>query len=83
MRETQLLKSAVSEYKCIVPSPRRKRARPLSTEHLVRKLCRTHDWTNNGACTIVSLANNYGTFMLRNALALAIALGKEDGELGF
>jgi len=31
---------------------------------------------------IVTLANKYGAFMLRNALAVALALGKEDGDLG-
>jgi hypothetical protein len=80
MRETQLLQSAVSEYKCILPSPRSKKSRPLHAECLVRELCRAHDWTDSGARAVVSLANNYGAFMLRNALTLAIVLGKEDGE---
>ena len=35
------------------------------------------------ARAIVSLANDYGAFMLRNALALAVVLDKEDGDLGF
>ena len=83
MRETQLLNSTVSEYECILPSPRSKRSRPVHAERLVRELCRAHDWTDSGAREVVSLANNYGSFMLRNALALAIVLGKEDGELGF
>ena len=82
MRETQRLQSAVSEYMCLLPSPRSKKSMPLCTEGLVRELCRTHDWKEGGAREIVALANNYGAFMLRNALALAIVLGKEDGELG-
>jgi hypothetical protein len=40
------------------------------------------DWTPDGAEAIVSLATNYGSFVLRNALALSIALKIEDGKLG-
>jgi hypothetical protein len=40
------------------------------------------DWTPNGAEAIVDLATNYGSFVLRNALALSIALNIEDGRLG-
>jgi hypothetical protein len=29
------------------------------------------------------LARDYGSFMLRNALAISLALDIEDGELGF
>lgn len=41
------------------------------------------DWTPEGAAHITRLARDYGAFMLRNALALATALGIEDGALGF
>lgn len=41
------------------------------------------DWTDSAAEHLVALVNNYGSFMLRNALALSLALGNEDGELGF
>ncbi len=50
---------------------------------LVGSLCKCADWTEQGADEIIRLATAYGAFMLRNALALAVALGKEDGELGF
>jgi hypothetical protein len=40
------------------------------------------DWTPNGAEAVVDLATNYGSFVLRNALALSIALNIEDGKLG-
>jgi len=83
MCEDKLLRSAVSEYKCILMSPYNKRLKPLQTDRIVHELCRAHDWTDSGARAVVSLADNYGVFMLRNALALAIALGKEDGKLGF
>ena len=32
---------------------------------------------------LLGLASAYGSFMLRNALAISLALGIEDGELGF
>jgi hypothetical protein len=50
---------------------------------LHRKLCRTGEWTDPAASHLVALARNYGSFMLRNALALAVAAGIEDGELRF
>jgi len=41
------------------------------------------DWTQDGAEQVASLARNYGAFVLRNALALAISLEIEDGEFGY
>ena len=38
-------------------------------------------WTEKGASHIVQLAREYGTFVLRNALAISIALRYDDGEL--
>lgn len=49
---------------------------------VVDVLTRKCDWTPNGAAVIVMLAQRYGTFVLRNALALADALGIEDGKSG-
>jgi 3-hydroxyisobutyrate dehydrogenase-like beta-hydroxyacid dehydrogenase len=83
MNETEILQSVISEYKSILVRIGGRTEQPLRIENLIRELCRSHDWTDNGAGTVVSLANDYGVFMLRNALALAIALGKEDGELNF
>jgi len=40
------------------------------------------EWTAEGADQLLTLATDYGSFMLRNVLALALALGIEDGELG-
>lgn len=39
-------------------------------------------WTDLGASALLQLAKRYGTFVLSNALALANALGIEDGEEG-
>jgi len=41
------------------------------------------DWTPAAASHLLDLARAYGSFMLRNALAISLALGTEDGELGF
>ncbi len=83
MNETELLESAVSEYRGILASASGDDAGQLDTDRVVRDLSSSHDWTEHGARTIVFLASQYGAFMLRNALALAVALGKEDGDLGF
>lgn len=81
--QTALLKSAISEYESAVNPASMKSAINISPEQLVRALCKDHDWTDRGARAIVSLANEYGAFMLRNALALAVVLDKEDGDLQF
>jgi len=52
-------------------------------KRLVRELVTTGEWTPEAATHLTRLAHEYGTFMLRNALALAIALDIEDGELGY
>ena len=81
--QAALLKSAISEYDATVNSIRRKATKRVDREHLTRALCKDHDWTDGGARAVVSLANEYGAFMLRNALALAVVLDKEDGDLDF
>lgn len=83
MHEDQLLRSTISEYEGLLVPMAGRTTREQRCEHLVCELRRDHDWTDGGARTVVSLANDYGAFMLRNALALAVALGKEDGDLGF
>ena len=50
---------------------------------LQSKLVQTAEWSPPAAMHLVDLAKNYGAFMLRNALALAVAAGIDDGELGF
>jgi hypothetical protein len=83
MNETELLESTVSEYRTLFESAKVKTNGKLHIDRLVSSLSKEHDWTNQGAHAIVHLANEYGAFMLRNALALAIVLGKEDGDRGF
>jgi hypothetical protein len=75
-----LLESTVSEYKAAVENA--SAGEIVDMDELTQRLTAEHDWTVEGAQAIASLAADYGAFILRNALALAIALGKEDGDLG-
>ena len=52
-------------------------------KELVKILEHFADWTPKASEHLIALANNYGYFMLRNALAISIALDKEDGRIGF
>jgi hypothetical protein len=45
-------------------------------------LSATGEWTTIGAKYLVDLVADYGAFVLRNAFALAVAAGIEDGDLG-
>lgn len=83
MNESELLESTVSEYRALLEPARNKVVGRVDKDRLIRELSRAHDWTDPGARAIVSLSTEYGVFMLRNALALAIILDKEDGDLGF
>jgi hypothetical protein len=46
-------------------------------------LVREGDWTPQAAEHLMVLAKNYGSFMLRNALAISLVLEIEDGDFGF
>jgi hypothetical protein len=54
-----------------------------SSEAIEEMLTRKTEWTPEAASHLLQLARAYGSFMLRNALAISLALGIEDGELGF
>ncbi len=54
----------------------------LPVDDIVNKLVKNHDWTEEGARILVDLAVRHGSFVLRNALALALALDIEDGSDG-
>jgi len=78
-----LLQSAISEYGFMVNATAKHSEMKHDPAHLAHALCAHHDWTDRGAEKLVSLVNKYGAFMLRNALALAVVLDKEDGSLDF
>jgi hypothetical protein len=52
-------------------------------EEVRRLMVHGADWSPAAAEHLLSLARSYGSFMLRNALALSLALDVEDGALGF
>jgi hypothetical protein len=88
MRRTQVgsVNKLVPEYDTIVLECSRPGSggdRRVNWDRLHDRLVAEADWTERGAEAVVSLARNYGSFMLRNALALAIALDIEDGRLGY
>lgn len=73
----------IGEYESLLAALSRTNGERPESEILVTALRDSGDWTEAGAQEVVRLANDYGVFMLRNALALAIAMGKEDGDRGF
>jgi len=83
VNEIELLESTISEYRNISDLEKLRTNGELDTDRIVSILSKNHDWTQQGAQAIICLTNQYGSFMLRNALALAIVLGKEDGSLNF
>ena len=82
MSEQQILESVISEYRNLAKVSMASNAGDLNEERLVAELTSYHDWTEQGAQQLVALAQQYGCFFLRNALALAVAIEIEDGELG-
>jgi len=73
----------VEEYQALLQPVRRLGNRDVEWENIEQILHRDADWTEQGAIEVSRLARDYGSFMLRNALAIALALGVEDGEQGF
>ncbi len=79
------IEALLAEYDCIINQA--DGAKPgwngeLDWDRMAYLLEREADWTTNGAQAIVHLAREYGTFALKNALALAAVLGIEDGTSG-
>jgi hypothetical protein len=85
MQEGAHLESLISEYEDLLLQSAQSESTvaEVNLKLLVGALCKSADWTERGADIIVRLATAYGAFVLRNALALAVALETEDGELGF
>jgi hypothetical protein len=70
-----------SEYQAYVVQATDKN-NEIDWDKLIDLLCSNGDWTTQGAETLVAIVKNYGNFILKNALALAVATNIEDGELG-
>ncbi|HAH30794.1 MAG TPA: hypothetical protein DCL44_00590 [Elusimicrobia bacterium] len=83
MSEGDHLDSLVIEYKTLLrKSVSNNNQNNCDEKHIIENLTKSADWSPQGANEILGLVNNYGAFILRNALAIAVALGKEDGALG-
>jgi hypothetical protein len=54
----------------------------LTSDEVEDVLIKQAEWTPQAAQELLYLAQRYGSFMLRNALAVSIALNIEDGECG-
>jgi len=71
----------IQEYTAVFPPP--KKEKQIDWTRIETKLHNDMEWTQEGAVQVAALAREYGAFVLRNALALAVSLGIEDGELGY
>lgn len=78
MQALETVGSLVDEYRALLGN-----MNVEATESLQGLLIHQGDWTPRAAEHLVHLAKKYGSFMLRNALALSFALDIEDGDLGF
>jgi len=86
MRDTISIGSLVEEYRTYASeSGIRRPGRPTvdESQRLVNTLIEWGEWTPDGAARVVRLAQECGDFLLRDALALAVALGVEDEGPGF
>ena len=59
------------------------KALSLRLDSLEGALIREGDWSPQAATHLLKLSKLYGSFMLRNALAISLVLEVEDGELAF
>ena len=71
----------IQEYVDVFTQPKREQL--IDWTRVEDKLQNEMEWTRDGAAQVTALARDYGAFVLRNALALALTLGIEDGELGY
>lgn len=68
----------LSEYEGVIASV----GENATDDAIAAALVRDSAWTEEGARVVVQLARKHGTSILRNALALAAALGIDDGTDG-
>lgn len=79
-KESDALNLTIQEYADVFPQTE---GTSIDWKHVETKLHNEMEWTQDGAQQVAYLARNYGAFVLRNALALSVSLGIEDGELGY
>ena len=73
----------VSEYETLAKESTAESQGEIDWTMLQSELVQTAEWTDAAATHLVDLARKYGSFVLRNALALAVAADIDDGEMGF
>ena len=84
MKEGEYVDSLIDEYETLLAQRSLKNANGEYDESaILKELSVSADWSISAAREILRLAENYGAFMLRNALAIAVVLAKEDGSAGF
>lgn len=83
--ETDRLRYTIEEYKTLVAAATGRGQTEMGKaewRRLREMLSDDAAWTPRGATAVLSLAREYGSFVLLNALAMAVALGIEDGQTG-
>jgi hypothetical protein len=78
MSDPENVAAIVEEYRAIFENENGDHSGSLE-----RRLHESGEWTATASLHLISLAENYGSFMLQNALAISLALDIEDGEFGF
>jgi hypothetical protein len=79
MNTDQRLSRTIDEYRSILkPGTISKHNWEIAAKSLVQDA----DWTWEGAICLCELAEQYGSFVLRNAFALAVVMNQEDGSFG-
>jgi hypothetical protein len=80
-KTSDTLNLTIQEYADVFQLPKGERL--INWPRIETKLHNEMEWTQEGAAHVAALARDYGAFVLRNALALALSLGVEDGKLGY
>jgi hypothetical protein len=84
MSEGEYVDSLIDDYETLLTHTLLKNSRGEYNEsEILKELVVSGDWNLSAAREILRLVENYGAFMLRNALAIAVVLAKEDGSEGF
>ena len=80
MTEGEHVDSLVDEYGMLIAEQSNG---TYDESRIIKELADSADWTLSGAHELLRSVHVYGAFMLRNALAIAVVLDKEDGSAGF
>jgi hypothetical protein len=84
MSEGEYVDSLIVDYETLLTQKLLKNSLGEYNEsEILEELVVSADWSLSAAREILRLVENYGAFMLRNALAIAVVLAKEDGSEGF